>query len=137
MKWRIMGFSNRFIVQQSILESIIPIIVGLFATAIVLIVCQHTYEFILLQIRPFLEKGIGIKRAAFFSSNVLVESTPNQAMNSIDETHFLSLRISSLPIATILKAFSTNCLILLSTTAGVTFASTSFLSRNAKKVFRM
>ncbi|MBO0447467.1 hypothetical protein JZO78_14110 [Enterococcus ureilyticus] len=136
MKWRIMGFSNRFIVKQSILESIIPITVGIITTGVVLIVCQHTYEFILLQVRPLLAKGLGIKRVAFFSSNVLIESTPNQVMNSTGETHFLSLRISSLPIATIFKAFSKNCLLLLSITTGVTFASTYFLSRNSKKVFR-
>ncbi|EOL44243.1 hypothetical protein [Enterococcus caccae] len=137
LKWRIMGFSNRFVIKQSILESIIPIALGIFTIALFLGVCQHTYEFILIEVRPLLANGIGIKRVALFSSNVLIESTPNQVLNSTAGTHFLSMRINSLPVATIFKAFSKNSMLLLSITTVITLISTYFLSKKSKKVFRM
>ncbi|WP_086313259.1 hypothetical protein A5821_000775 [Enterococcus sp. 7F3_DIV0205] len=137
IKWRIMGFSNRFVIKQSIIESIIPVIAGVIITALFLIICQHTYEYILLHIRPLLANGMGIKRIPLFSSQVLVESTPNQVINTAGDTHFVSLRISSLTSSTIFKAFSKNCLLLLSITTGITLLSTYFLSKKMKNVFRM
>lgn len=133
MKWRIMGFSNRFVIKQSILESIIPIITGIVTVAVFLAVCQHTYEYILIQARPLFAKGLGIKPVAFFSSNLLVESTPNYLANKAGDIHFLSMRISNLPIVTIFKAFSRNCLLLLSLGSGITLSLTYFLSFNSKK----
>lgn len=137
MKWRIMGFSNRFVIQQSLLESIIPIIVGVIVAFVFLIVCQHTYEYILVYIRPLLANGMGITRVPFFSSQVLVENTPNEIVNTSRETHFLTISISSLPISSIVKAFSKNCLLLLSSTTGVTLFSTYVLLRKSQKVYRM
>ncbi|MEI5992212.1 hypothetical protein A5881_003768 [Enterococcus termitis] len=136
MKWRIMGFSNRFVIKQSILESVIPMITGMITVAVFLIVCQHTYEYILIQARPLITQSLGIKPVAFFSSNILVESTPNHLASTASNTHFLSMRISSLPIVAIFKAFSRNCLLLLCVTSGITLFSTYFLSLNSKKVFR-
>ncbi|ALS00541.1 hypothetical protein ATZ33_03880 [Enterococcus silesiacus] len=136
MKWRIMGFSNRFVIKQSILESIIPILAGIITMALFLIVCQHTYEYILIQVRPLLAKSLGVKPVAFFSSKVLIESTPNHLANTASDTHFLSMSISNLPILTIFKAFSRNCLLLLSVGSSITLFLTYFLSFNSKKVFR-
>ncbi|PZL73452.1 hypothetical protein CI088_08970 [Enterococcus plantarum] len=137
IKWRIMGFSNRFVIKQSILESLIPISAGILTTAVFLIVCQHTYEYILVYVRPLLANVMGIKRVPFFSSQVLVESTPNSVMNTSGDTHFLSMSIGSLPIATIFNAFFKNCFLLLSITTGITVISTSFLFRKSQKAYRM
>ncbi|MDA9470431.1 hypothetical protein [Enterococcus sp. 5H] len=137
IKWRIMGFSNRFVIKQSIWEILIPALAGIITTALFLLVCQHTYEFILNQIKPLIANGMGIKRVAFFSSNVVLESIPNQFMNTTGNTHFLSLEISQLPVATVFKAFIKNCLILVSTTTIVTLFLTYSFSRKSKQVFRM
>ncbi|WP_430601746.1 hypothetical protein IGJ02_001770 [Enterococcus sp. DIV0724b] len=136
MKWRIMGFSNRFVIKQSILESIIPMIIGIITTAVFLIVFQHTYEYILLHARPLLADKMGIKRVPFFSSKVIVESTPNQFINTAGDTYFLSMRISGLSVNTIFKAFTKNCLLLLAIATGITLSATYFLSKTSKKVFR-
>lgn len=136
MKWRIMGFSNRFVIKQTILEILIPMMLGILMTAVFLIVCQHTYEYLLIKTRPLLSSGMGIKQVPFFSSQVLIESTPNAAINKAVDTHFLSMRISSLSVSTIFNAFSKNCLLMISLTTGITLASTSIISRKSKKVFR-
>lgn len=137
MKWRIMGFSNRFVIKQSIVESIIPLFIGIMTMAVFLVVCQHTYEYILIYVRPMIANGMGINRVPFFTSQVLIESTPNQIINSSGDTNFLSLTVSNLPFTTILKAFSKNCLLLLSITTVITLISTYFLSRKSQKVYRM
>lgn len=137
MKWRIMGFSNGFVTKQSILESMIPIAFGILVTAVFLGVCQHTYEYILIQARPILANGLGIKRVTLFSSKILIESTPSQLIDSTADTHFLSLRISNLPVAAIFRAFSKSSFIVVSITAVSTLVSTYLLSRQSKKVFRM
>ncbi|WYJ98460.1 hypothetical protein DOK67_0002771 [Enterococcus sp. DIV0212c] len=137
LKWRIMGFSKRFVIKQLLWENLIPIIVGMFTAAVFLLVCQHTYEFILMQIRPLITDGLGIKRVAFFSSNFILESTPNQMVNTIGNTHFLSIGISGLPVATIFRAFLKNCFALLSITTGITLLLSSSFSKKTKKVFRM
>lgn len=137
MKWRIMGFSNGFVMKQSILESMIPIAFGILVTAVFLGVCQHTYEYILIQARPILANGLGIKRVTLFSSKILIESTPSQLIDSTADTHFLSLRISNLPVAAIFRAFSKSSFIVVSITAVSTLVSTYLLSRQSKKVFRM
>lgn len=138
MKWRIMGFSNGFVMKQSILESIIPIAFGILVTAVFLGVCQHTYEYILIQARPILANELGIKRVTLFSSKMIIESTPSsQLIDSTADTHFLSLRISNLPGAAIFRAFSKSSFLVLSITALSTLISTSLLSKQSKKVFRM
>lgn len=137
IKWRIMGFSKRFVIKQSIWEILIPALAGIITTALFLLVCQNTYEFILNQTRPLIPNGMGIKRVAFFSSNVVLESIPNQFMNTTGNTHFISLEISQLPVATVFKAFIKNCLILVSTTTVVTIFLTYSFSRKSKQVFRM
>lgn len=136
IKWRIMGFSNRFVIKQSIWEILIPALAGIITTALFLLVCQHTYDFILSQIRPLIANGMGIKKVAFFSSNIVLESIPNQFMNTTGNTHFLSLEISQLPITTVFKAFIKNCLIVVSSTIIVTLFLTYFFSRKTKQVFR-
>ncbi|MGM0217283.1 hypothetical protein [Enterococcus sp. AZ126] len=137
MKWRIMGFSNRYVIQQSILESIIPLLIGVLITAVFLLICQHTYEYILIQMRPLLTNAMGIKRVAFFSPNVFVENTPNQLISTPSDTHFLTTSINNLPFDTILKAFIKNCLLLVTITTSITIFSTYFLSKKSKKEFRM
>ncbi|MGX7148934.1 FtsX-like permease family protein [Enterococcus ureasiticus] len=137
LKWRIMGFSNRFVIKQSILESVIPILAGVITVAVFLIVCQHTYEYILIYIRPMLSNGMGIKRVPFFSSHVLVESTPNQVINTSGDTHFLAINIRNLPANTIFNAFFKNCLLLLFITTTITLISTYFISRKSQKAYRM
>ncbi|MGX7243252.1 FtsX-like permease family protein [Enterococcus quebecensis] len=136
MKWRIMGFSNRFIIKQSLLENLIPIIAGIFTAAVFLLVCQHTYEFFLIYVRPLISDVTGIRRVSFFSSSVLLENSPNQIANLTNNTHFFTVGVNRLPFATIFRAFLKNCLIILSTSTGMTLLLTYFSSKKSIKVFR-
>lgn len=124
LKWRIMGFKRSFIIKQAVLETLIPLMIGIFFAAFALLVCQHTYEFLLIRIKPILAAQFGIERVTFFSPNLVVERTPNQVMTANGNTTFISLGITNLPISVIFKAFLKNCLILTGTTTLVTSIST-------------
>lgn len=137
LKWRIMGFSNRFIVSQTILEGLIPVLLGILTAALFFLVCQHTYEFLLVQIRPFITNEIGIEHVSFFSSDVIVESTPNELTKPSGDILFLSLGWNQLSSSIILHAFIKSCLILLFLAITMISFLTYFFSKNTKQVFRM
>lgn len=136
MKWRIMGFSNRFILNQAFWENLILFLAGMLTTAVFLLVFQHTYEFILKLLRSLITDGMGIKHTTFFSSNVQIESTPNQMTDTTGDTYFLSLGINRLPAATIFRAFLKNCLVVFSSTTGMTLLLTYSWSKKSTKVLR-
>jgi hypothetical protein len=137
MKWRLMGVSNSFIVKQSIIESLIPVTVGLFFMLILLAVFQHTYEYLLMSGRPWLSKWIDLKPLSIFSSQEAIStgSTHLSMLNS--NIHFFSLNINNLSASAIIKALSVNGCYLIGLTSVVTFLFTYFSIKKAKNGFRM
>jgi uncharacterized membrane protein len=130
LKWRIMGFKNHFIIKQAVLETLIPLLTGVLFTAVALLVCQHTYEFLLTSIKPWLSQLLGLERVAFFSSNAIIESTPNQIMHTNSNTNFISLGITNLDTHNISTAFIKNSLLLIVAATISTIASSyTFLKK--------
>jgi hypothetical protein len=135
MKWRLVGFSNFFIVKQSIIESLIPVVTSLFFMMILLAVFQHTYEYLLMSGRPWLSKWIDLKPLSIFSSQEAA-SAANSATNLSmlnSNVHFFSLNINNLSGSAIIRALSINGCYLIGLTSIITFLFTYYFIKKAKK----
>ncbi|MEI5992650.1 FtsX-like permease family protein [Candidatus Enterococcus mansonii] len=136
LKWRFMGFSNGFIMKQAILETLIPVLAGILTASLFFLVCQHTYEFLLIHFRPLFANGMNIKPVSFFSSSMTIESTPSSTESTSSTAHFLSLTMN-LPDRAIFNAFLRSTIPLVVTTVIVTLFLTYSVSRKSKQVIRM
>lgn len=138
VKWRIMGFSKGFILKQSILETLIPILISGAIVTIFLLVFQHTYEFLLLQGRTLLTKEVGLQQTIVFSTNVVKENTPTSVSPILSaNTYFLSLEVNQLSLMTILTTLVKNSLLLIIYAVLVTAVTDTVYFIKSKNLFRM
>ncbi|MTD39004.1 hypothetical protein GIX45_10205 [Erwinia sp. CPCC 100877] len=137
MKWRLTGLSNTFIIKQSIIESLIPVIVGLFFTVIFLVVCQHTYEYLLMTGRPWLSSWIDLKPLTIFSAQETATAGATNLSILNSNIHFFSLKISNLSGSVIFKALSLNGCYYIGLTSVSTILFTYYFTKKGKKSFRM
>lgn len=137
LKWRIIGFSNRFILKQSILETLIPILVSMVIVTIILLVFQHSYEFLLFHSRSLLTNETGLRQSVVFSANVVNENTPTSVSPLLSaDTYFLSLEVNQLPLGTILITLMKNSLFTLISASLLTAAIDAFYFNKSKYLFR-
>lgn len=134
IKWRIMGFSDRFIMRQVILENMIPIFMGCLFISLTILVFQDSYTKFILGIKPVISEFIGIKNFSLFSSTTN-ESTINISLNN-ENTLFVSAQIRDLSNQTIMLSILKSCYLLLAGSFIINLLIAYYSILKSKKIFR-
>ncbi|MBP2100046.1 FtsX-like permease family protein [Enterococcus rivorum] len=132
-KWRLMGFSTPNILKQYLLETLFLLMIGAFFSAIFIIIFQHTYEATLMSCGE-LFNNLTNRHYSFFSTNTIIEATPNVLVNSDNVTYFFDIDLTRLPVIMIITALQKNIfLVFLLTLIISTFSLIVFLLINKRK----
>lgn len=134
IKWRIMGFSDRFIMRQIILENMIPIFMGCLFIFLIILVFQDSYTQFILGIKPVISEFLGIKNFPLFSSTTS-ESTINISLNH-ENTLFVSAQIRDLSNQTIIFSILKSCCLLLVGSVILNILIAYYSIQKSKKNFR-
>lgn len=130
VKWRLMGFTTSTVIKQFLIEILVLLFISLCFVAIVTLVFQQTYETILVNSENFFTQS-KIAEVPVFSSNAVIEHTPNLLVNSNKNIYFFDIEMNKLPIFMIIAALEKSSIIILFLTTSICFATLFlFFSRN-------
>lgn len=128
-KWRLLGFSEIYLMMQVLLELFILLFTSLMIVSILLIIFQNTYETVLLKIHSLLEGEdfrLGIHAT-------MTESVPAGSLDTTQNTEVITMGAQNLSFNKIGERLIQNSLILFATTISCSLIFTSWgIYRNKK-----
>ncbi|MBL1230465.1 hypothetical protein IW492_14630 [Enterococcus sp. BWB1-3] len=121
-KWRLLGFSEIYIMMQVLLEIILLLFSSLILVSLLLIIFQNTYEAVLLKIHSLLEREdfrLGIHAT-------ITESVPSSSLDTNQTAEVISMGTQTLSFNKIGERLIQNSLILLLITVSCSIIFTNW-----------
>lgn len=133
-KWRLLGFSDFYILKQNLLETLILVFGSAFIVSVLLLTFQEAYESVLFNAHRLFQKDVFLSGA---HSITFTESLPVSTSESFyGTTMIIPFDYQNLSLQMIFKEFSQNLFILLGITVSCSIIFTSWGIQRSKISFR-